>query len=532
MAIETTPGEMPPNAVTEALSRLADAVAGLVVLVEGGELDRLGVEEVGGFAAEFERVRNVLPLVDHAIVRAVATSGLVELWSAASPRQLLRALLRISGVEASRRVQAAENVGIRFGETGLPLPPRREITARAQCLGELTVEQVRVITSALAPLDQVGYAPEDVTAGERILVDAARAGLGVDDLRGLARHVVDAIDPDGSAPDDDLNEARRYLRLRRAGDGAWMLSGRLTGIAGARLQALLNALSQPVVSQSVLAQSVVPQEDCARAGENDVGPDLDAGPGMTSGPVSRQESGTALGMAAAGTDSGDLRSAEQRRHDALDEACDRLLASGVRPVGGGSPATVIITVDREALNSARQPGGPESATATTGHATTSDGTVLSISTVGELLSRDDTEVFQAGTTTAGAVLDLGRRRRLASRAQRLALIVRDGGCSFPGCDRPPEWCERHHLTAWADGGPTDLDNLTLLCRYHHHQHAQRGWRCRLNAERLPEWIPPPWVDAEQRPILNGRLVSRLLARPSAGQGSRRTHRRPGAGDAA
>ena len=52
----------------------------------------------------------------------------------------------------------------------------------------------------------------------------------------------------------------------------------------------------------------------------------------------------------------------------------------------------------------------------------------------------------------GAVLHLGRTRRTASPAQRLALAARDGGCSFPGCDRPPEWCETHHAIPWADGG--------------------------------------------------------------------------------
>lgn len=80
------------------------------------------------------------------------------------------------------------------------------------------------------------------------------------------------------------------------------------------------------------------------------------------------------------------------------------------------------------------------------------------------------------------------------------------GC-FPGCSHPPEWCERHHLTAWIDGGATNLDNLTLVCRYHHHQFQTRGWACRLNIDGVPEWIPPRHVDPDQTPLTNHRILA-------------------------
>jgi hypothetical protein len=67
-------------------------------------------------------------------------------------------------------------------------------------------------------------------------------------------------------------------------------------------------------------------------------------------------------------------------------------------------------------------------------------------------------------------------------------------------------CERHHVIAWYDGGPTNLSNLTLICSYHHHQFAQRGWQCRINTEGLPVWIPPRWIDPQQRPIMNHRIT--------------------------
>ena len=107
------------------------------------------------------------------------------------------------------------------------------------------------------------------------------------------------------------------------------------------------------------------------------------------------------------------------------------------------------------------------------------------------------------------MLNLGRQRRIATRTQTVALIARDHGCSFPGCDTAPEWCERHHITPWVDGGLTDLDNLTLLCRYHHHNFAARGWDCAINHDGLPAWRPPGWLDPDRQPLINTRIHTDL-----------------------
>ena len=78
--------------------------------------------------------------------------------------------------------------------------------------------------------------------------------------------------------------------------------------------------------------------------------------------------------------------------------------------------------------------------------------------------------------TDGAILDKGRATRTATRDQRHALTVRDRGCAFPGCDRPPGWCDAHHIRHWTrDLGPTDLWNLVLLCSHHHHLLHEGGW---------------------------------------------------------
>ena len=77
------------------------------------------------------------------------------------------------------------------------------------------------------------------------------------------------------------------------------------------------------------------------------------------------------------------------------------------------------------------------------------------------------------------VLDMGRAVRLATPDQRRALVARDRGCVFPGCDRGPLWCEAHHLDFFIeDEGPTDLANLALVCRHHHHLVHERNWTLR------------------------------------------------------
>jgi len=73
------------------------------------------------------------------------------------------------------------------------------------------------------------------------------------------------------------------------------------------------------------------------------------------------------------------------------------------------------------------------------------------------------------------ILDVGRRTRLVTPTQRRALVIRDGGCVAEGCDRPPEWCDAHHVVHWIDGGMTDVSILTLLCSLHHHHVHDGTW---------------------------------------------------------
>jgi hypothetical protein len=81
----------------------------------------------------------------------------------------------------------------------------------------------------------------------------------------------------------------------------------------------------------------------------------------------------------------------------------------------------------------------------------------------------DCDVSRVITAGKSEVLDVGRATRTVTAAQWKALVVRDRHCQATGCDRPPEACHAHHIVHWTRGGPTNLENLQLLC-WHHHRH--------------------------------------------------------------
>jgi Domain of unknown function (DUF222)/HNH endonuclease len=88
----------------------------------------------------------------------------------------------------------------------------------------------------------------------------------------------------------------------------------------------------------------------------------------------------------------------------------------------------------------------------------------------------DAAITRVITTAPSQPLDVGRRTRTIPPAIRTALVIRDRGCAFPHCDRPPAWTDAHHLHHWAHGGTTTLDNLVLLCRTHHRTVHEGHWQ--------------------------------------------------------
>ncbi len=102
----------------------------------------------------------------------------------------------------------------------------------------------------------------------------------------------------------------------------------------------------------------------------------------------------------------------------------------------------------------------------------------------------DANIHRVITDGAGSILDYGRSTRTIPPAVYTSLVLRDWGCRFPGCDRPAEWCEGHHVWHWEDGGPTNLANLVLLCSKHHHVVHQKGWHLHLHPTGTIEVTDP------------------------------------------
>jgi hypothetical protein len=450
---ERADGADAPTPVDFALDQLANSLDHLVKVVQDGGFDYFTDPQFVTAMQAFERIRNRMPLVDHRLISDATARNLPDVLTQGTMLRTLTSVLRLSAGEAARRIRAADAVGDRTSMLGQPLPPIRTHLATAQRDGEISAEQVAIIERALAKVDHRGFDPADLESGEQLLTEYATT-FGPKQLKMLADRVVDAIDPDGTLPDEQLNADRRHLHLRQTRDGAWVGEFRLTGSLGAKLQTLLGPLAKPRIEGAVNPTIPAPQAV-------------------------------------------DPRHHGQRMHDALEEVCDRLLRSAEHPGTGGTPATVIVTIDWDDL------------LRRTGYGMTGDGTLIPTAEV--LRLANEAEIVPTVMTRTGTVLDLGRTRRIANRSQTYALIARDGGCSFPGCDRAPEWCERHHIREWIDGGETNLGNLTLLCRYHHHNFATRGWTCAINADGLPEWRPPKSVDRTQKPLLNCRIAGQLAA---------------------
>lgn len=171
----------------------------------------------------------------------------------------------------------------------------------------------------------------------------------------------------------------------------------------------------------------------------------------------------------------DTRSADQRRADALVEVCATYQSLGQR-VRGGISCRVLVTMSLDDLQ------------ARTGNGLTTHGDVLSPAEVRTMAC--DAGIIPAVLGSASQPLDLGRETRLATPAQTAALWHRDRGCTFPGCNRPPGFCQAHHIQHWIDGGATSLDNLALLCRRHHTIVHQRGYSATVSQTGVT-WLTAP-----------------------------------------
>jgi hypothetical protein len=172
----------------------------------------------------------------------------------------------------------------------------------------------------------------------------------------------------------------------------------------------------------------------------------------------------------------DLRFPSERRAQALVELARRQLDGGALPqVAGVKPHVSTITTV-ETLK--RESGAPP--------ADLEWGPPVHMETARRIAC--DCALTTVAVDSDGELLDYGRTRRTVPPALRRVLVMRDRGCAWPDCDRPPAWTSGHHLRHWADGGSTNKVNTALLCGHHHWRVHEGGWRL--------EWGP------------DGRLVAR------------------------
>lgn len=165
----------------------------------------------------------------------------------------------------------------------------------------------------------------------------------------------------------------------------------------------------------------------------------------------------------------DHRTPAQRRADALGEICRQWLNRSDRPSVAGERPHLMLTLDARTLQ------GMAESTRELDHTGPIDP---------EAARRlaCDASVMRVVMSGRSEPLDVGRRTPVVPPAIRRAVIVRDRRCRFPGCDRPHP--SAHHVTHWADGGPTALSNLVLLCRRHHRMvHRPHGFRLDLEDGR-------------------------------------------------
>ena len=113
----------------------------------------------------------------------------------------------------------------------------------------------------------------------------------------------------------------------------------------------------------------------------------------------------------------------------------------------------------------------------------------------------DAELIPVFLSDTGGIIAYGAGYRFATPCQRRALAARDRGCTAPGCTMPPEWCQAHHVIPHKQKPGTTIDELALVCEYHHLVALEQGWHVAM-IDGVPHWTAPPWLDPTRTPRHN------------------------------
>ena len=438
---------MAVGSVREAVAALRAAHAELA----GLSFDSLTKAELVEVGDELETLGCQLPTQSHRGLARMQAETTPKEMGAKSWRSVLATRWRISTSEAGRRLDQAAVLGPRRTLTGQPLPPLLEATAAAQARGTITGEHVEAIRTAMGRLP--GWV--DSVTRDQIEVDLATVatGVGPKELKDHAARTLFLLDQDGPEPDDTERQRRRGVTTgRQQPDGMTAWSGNLTPEANAIYEAIFAKLAAPGM--------------CNPA---------DPQPCISGTPTQAQLDN-------------DHRTLAQRQHDAMIAVGRSVLASGELGTHNGLTTSIIIRTTLQDLESRAGVG------------VTGGGTIMPIADVIRLAAHANhyLAVFDKAT---GSALDLFRAKRVASPAQRIMLIARDGGCTKPCCTVPAYGSQVHHAARdWAHDGNTNVDELGLACGPDNRTVGPDGWTTRMNDRHEVEWIPPPHLDTGQARI--------------------------------
>jgi Domain of unknown function (DUF222)/HNH endonuclease len=376
--------------------------------------------------------------------------GVATARGATSTAALLRQLLRISPGQARRRLADARGVCPTVALTGEVLAPTLPAAATALESGAISDQHLQVIRQTVEQLPPAVEATVRAAVETRLVDDATR--LDPTQLVKLAHRVRAHLDPDGTLRDEQHAVARRELSFTPDLDGTTLIRGRLDAEAAVVVQTALAPLAAPLPTDPHGVR--------------------------------------------------DHRTPARRRADALVQAARLLLDAGALPTQGGQRPHLAVTITLADLRT----GASTGTTASTGTAAcpgTGSGDLVTGTITAAAARRIacDASIIPIVLGAASEPLDVGRASYAVPQPMRRALIGRDRGCAFPHCDRPPGWCEAHHITHWADGGHTSLTNLALLCDAHHRLIHTQDWRISI-VDGHPEFTPPLWLDSSQTPIRN------------------------------
>ena len=451
-ALQVAPGDSalgaPALALSSAMTAARDALA-LVPREPGSyrHLDDDALLDLTRLAADEVRLAQLhVSLLAGEIARRSApelgSEGLAQRTGHRTPDELVRVTTgtRAADARAAVRVGSALNaVGDVAGNDAAE--PSVTVISSAVLEGRVSVAVADAVTTGLgAPSAAISEAAlDDATARLLPLID----GLDADRAAREARAVRDQLDLVGVAEREVARRDQRSFRLGRRADGM--------GYA----HWVLDPETFAVVSE-VYDRVTSPRRTVPSFSSDDEAPALPAEPD-------------------------DERSPAQRASDTMAELLRQGVAADTSQLLGDGPVGVRVLVAAHALDERAGRGYLEG-----------QPDAVSIATV-------ERHACSAGTVrltvdghpdNAGQPLNLGRERRLFSRAQRLALAARDGGCRWPGCERPPSWCEAHHIEHWQrDHGRTDVADGLLLCRHHHLLAHNNGWEIQRDGPRYL-LIPP------------------------------------------